>query len=174
MSEIKKVFKWWPAWKPEKMEAWLEEMEANGWRLVQVKWSATRFYFEKGEPRKVRYCLDYQTEKDASYARLFQDSGWEMTYTNGMWYIWKMPYSAERPEIYSDLDSLIERNKRLMNLFGLIALIQVPAIVVNMERLRDYPVFALVYVFLIGMLGYGFFRTRNTNIRLKKRSGGWK
>ncbi|NRF90914.1 DUF2812 domain-containing protein [Paenibacillus frigoriresistens] len=38
MNEIKKVFKWWSASQSEKIEYWLEDMEAQGWHLLRVGW----------------------------------------------------------------------------------------------------------------------------------------
>jgi hypothetical protein len=37
-----------------------------------------------------------------------------------LWYIWGKPYEDERPNIYTDTKSLIERNNRLFMTVGLI------------------------------------------------------
>ena len=45
-----KQFKWWWAWDYEKIEKWLEDMEAGGLRLVDVTIDGTYFHFEKCKP----------------------------------------------------------------------------------------------------------------------------
>jgi hypothetical protein len=111
MSKDKQVIKWWSSWNLEKIEKWLEQMESEGWQLTNISWKSLRFHFERGEPRKIRYGVDYQNKQDPNYVQLFEEAGWESVYSDSGWYIWRMPYTATRPEIYSDLDSLIAHNK---------------------------------------------------------------
>jgi hypothetical protein len=170
MNNAKRVFKWWTAWKPEIIENWLEDMESQGWHLSRIQWNATWFHFEKGEPRKMRYCADYQTKKDLNYMRICKDSGWDCMYSGVGWYVWKMPYSGgARPEMYSDLDSLIERNKRLMGLFSVVTAVQIPSIVINLAFIRSHSFLILLYAGLIGLLIYATLRLNMTNRELKEK-----
>ncbi len=43
-----------PLWRFEKLEHWLEAMEAQGWRLQKVQWGFW-FSFRMGTPKQVRY-----------------------------------------------------------------------------------------------------------------------
>ncbi len=109
-----KIFKWWWAWEHEKIENWLEEMESNGHRLVETRIKGLLFYFERCQPTKARYCIDYQSKLTPDYVTLVRDDGWEL-YQIGMgWYILRKQYEDERPELYTDFESLIARNKTLL------------------------------------------------------------
>ena len=115
MTMTKTTWFWWWGWKPEKVENWLEEMESKGWNLYQVELASLRFKFTKGEPKKIRYCADFQSSINDQYLTLFKDDHWELVWSGaGGWYIWKKEYVQERPDIYTDNNSLIDRNKRLL------------------------------------------------------------
>ncbi|MDF2722285.1 MAG: hypothetical protein K0Q59_1960 [Paenibacillus sp.] len=174
MSNTKRVTKWWWAWEPERLELWLEQMAAQGWHLVKVKWGATRFYFEKGEPQQVRFGLDYQTKQDPNYKVIFQDAGWEFMYGASGWYIWKMPYSGTRPAIYTDLDSMIERNNRLMGLLIVVIAAQITVFSTALDKILSMPVLMCIYIALVALLAYSLWRMSSTNSRLKKRKSGMK
>lgn len=120
---------WWPGWHPERLESWLEELAAQGWHLVKADRLLLRFHFVKGPKKRVRVCVDFQTSHDLkAYEVLFQDAGWELMGTAVGYYVWRAEYEgADRPEIYSDLDSLIQRNNRLLLLLSILTLAQVPA-----------------------------------------------
>ncbi len=109
-----KIFKWWWAWEYERIESWLEEMESNGLRLVDTRVKGLYFYFERCQPVKARYCIDYQNKLTPDYVTLIRDDGWEL-YQIGMgWYILRKQYEDERPELYTDFESLIARNKAML------------------------------------------------------------
>lgn len=121
MREIKTVWHLWWGWNPEKIENWLEGMERRGWNLFKVDFNYIRFKFEKGESRKVRYCVDYQINVRDNYFELFKEDGWELIGDKAApWYIWCKHYEDEMPNIYTDTKSLIERNNRLLMTVGLI------------------------------------------------------
>ncbi|UNC91063.1 DUF2812 domain-containing protein [Candidatus Contubernalis alkaliaceticus] len=118
MKSIKTKWRLWWGWNPEKIECWLEEMEKKGWNLFQVDYLSLRFHFQKGEARQIRYCVDFQTEVDDNYFSLFTDDNWELFREGvGGWYIWRKPYKNEKPDIYTDKASLIDRNSRLLPQF---------------------------------------------------------
>jgi hypothetical protein len=121
MKEIKTAWHWWWGWNPEKIENWLEEMEKKGWNLFKVDFNYIMFKFEKGESRKIRYCVDYQINVQDNYFELFKEDGWELVDdTINPWYMWRKSYKDERPNIYTDTKSLIERNNRLLKTIGII------------------------------------------------------
>lgn len=126
MNEIKTVWQWWWGWNPEKIENWLEEMELDGWNLFKVDFSYIRFKFEKGESRKIKYCVDYHINVEGNYFELFKEDGWELVDDKTTpWYIWYKSYKNERPTIYTDTRSLIERNNRQLRTVGLVVPVEI-------------------------------------------------
>jgi hypothetical protein len=112
MNDIKTVWRWWVGWKIEELENWLEEMEQNEWSLFKFDFNL-RFKFKKGESRKIRYCIDFQSKVNDNYYEIFKEDSWELVDNkSGIWFIWRKPYEDERPNIYTDTKSLIERNNR--------------------------------------------------------------
>lgn len=107
-------FKWWWGWNCEPVEAWLEDMEAQGWRLERIGGGGTVFHFLPGQAARVRCCVDYQPKARASWQQLLQDDGWQVISATLGWYICRKSYAGERPELFNDWDSLIARNRRLI------------------------------------------------------------
>lgn len=117
---------WWAGWSPEQFEDWLEEQAARGWHLLKADRLLLRCHFRRGEPRKVRYCVDYPAEVSSDYYTLYHDAGWELVASSAGWYIWRTEYDGERrPQLFNDIQPLIERNNRLMLVCSLGLLSQV-------------------------------------------------
>ena len=117
MNSIKTVWYWWWGWNPTHMENMLERMEASGWKLFQVDFYGLRFKFRRDQEETVRYSVDYQPKTDEDYLSIFDEDGWQMKWSGaGGWYLWRKTYTTERPEIFTDSSSLIERNNRLIKL----------------------------------------------------------
>lgn len=119
-----KVFKLWWAWEYEKIEKWLEEMEASGLRLVKTRIKGLLFYFEKCTPCKARYCIDYQAKLTPDYIKLIGDDAWELFQVGMGWYILRKEYRDERPDLYTDFEGLIARNKTLLTIVTLCLLVE--------------------------------------------------
>lgn len=173
MKNTLSATKWWWGWEPEKVENWLEEMESQGWHLYNATGIGIRFHFVEGEPRKVRYCADYQNSVKPEYKSIFEDAGWQLVYSGFGWYIWRMEYQGERPEIYTDIESLIGRNNRLMTILGAAAALQVPLMTSIAARSEVYddaflPVLAL-YGVLFAFIGYCMYHLTKYSNSLKSR-----
>ncbi|MBB6670359.1 DUF2812 domain-containing protein [Cohnella nanjingensis] len=169
MSNVKRVKKWWFSWDSDKIEQWIEEMEAQGWHLTAVTGNAIHFAFEKGEPRRMRYCVDYQSARNRDYIALCQDAGWELLYDKMGWYVWRMPYTDTRPELYSDVDSLMDRNKRLIAMMATLTFAQIPIIVALFSTLNRFPYIYLIYAALFAFFLFGIVRLNAANTRLRGR-----
>lgn len=165
MNEAKKVFKWWDGSQSEIITAWLENMEAEGWHLIRVNWNGLRFHFEKGVSRKMSYCVDYQPKADLNYASIFEDTGWEKIYSGAGWYIWRQSYQDTKPEIFSDIDSMIDRNKRLIGVFTALSAALIVILVTNINNVLFYPILFL-YIPLISLLGISLYRLVAANKKL--------
>ncbi|KRE73825.1 DUF2812 domain-containing protein [Paenibacillus sp. Soil750] len=166
MNETKKVFKWWDSSQSETITAWLEDMEAQGWHLQRVNWNGLRFHFEKGAPRKMSYCVDYQTKVDPNYASIFEDTGWDKIYSGAGWYIWRQTYQHTKPEIFTDIDSMIERNKRLIGVFTAVTAAQIPVFMINIKNTFFYPLLIL-YVPVLVLLVISLYRLVAANKKLQ-------
>jgi len=60
-----KKFVFFPLWKIEKVERYLESMEQNGYRLEKVRYSHY-FYFKKSEPKQMSYFISYNSFRGKS------------------------------------------------------------------------------------------------------------
>lgn len=168
-------FFWW-GWSTEKLEAWLEKEARSDWHLVRADRWLNRFHFKKGPAKQVRYCVDYQYgEPTEEYWTLFEDAGWEAVAEDWGYYIWRTEYEGtNRPEIFSDVDSLIQRNRRLMGLVLLALVIQIPAWVSGfLLSLWQMPIgkvliplYLFFFVVLVGTL-LAIYRTNN-KLRARK------
>jgi hypothetical protein len=113
MEKIKK-FKWWWGWNSQEIENWLEKMALSGYRLTDVTSIGVFFSFEKAQCKKTRYCIDYQQEIGPSYIENLTDNGWEIIKMGSGWYICCKEYEGDRPDLFTDFDTLISRNNKLM------------------------------------------------------------
>jgi len=168
MNSIRTLWYWWWGWNPAHMENMLEKMEASGWKLFQVDFYGLRFKFKKGQADTVRYSVDYQPKNDEDYLSIFEDDGWQMKWTGaGGWYLWRKPYIGERPDIFTDSSSLIERNNRLIKL--LMPLFFMLIIFFMMLLVSDirFQWLLWVYVPLIILYIYMLAQLRRYNQKLK-------
>ena len=173
----KLVFKPWFGWHVGRIEEYLEDMALKGWRLEKVAFSQLIFRFVKGEPRKVSYCVDFRPRADMDYKRLFADDGWELLDESVGWLLWSKAYEGERPQIYTDNQSLIDRNKRLIYILIFALIMQVPALTININRMRvealtqplsdAMRVFVVFYAIMLFFLILGLIRLIMANRRLK-------
>jgi len=114
MKTKKIVF--FPAFKrvvPSDFENWLEDMALNGWHIERVRqWSSIIMIFIKGEPKKYRFVYDMCAIASKDYVSTYEQFGWEYMGRMASVYMWRMEYKDERPEAFTDKDSIISRNKR--------------------------------------------------------------
>lgn len=124
--KLRKQFKFWWGWNPGRIEKYLECMAADGWHLTTVECTQMLFGFLPGEPKKTSYCVDFQNKPSAEYLTMIADDGWELVNKSAGWLLWRKDYEGERPEIYTNRQSLIDRNKRLFIALSVTAALQVP------------------------------------------------
>lgn len=108
-TSVGKTFaKWKPHWmmRPAVTEKWLEEMAMSGNYLVKVQ--ATRFVFEKRQPKQVAYALDFQWKASPVYAEIHKSSGWKFIHKTAQSFlktaIWAKEYQTgeEKPQLTYD------------------------------------------------------------------------
>jgi hypothetical protein len=156
MKEVKTVWRMWGGWDIEKVENWLEEMEKKGLNLFKVDSTQIKFSFKKGERRKMRYCFDYQMKLEDNYFEIFKEDGWELVGKKiGPWFIWRKAYGDERPHIFTDTKSLIERNNRQIRNIYIGALISL--ILLYFVLISDFDKNKLISALLImSLVFYGY------------------
>ena len=108
------------SYSPDKLENWLESMEERGFNLYKISKSGLSFFFITGEPRKIKYCIDYQNSISDGYFDIHSEAGWKNIYTTSSfqkfnWIIWGKPYDSkgEPPTLYSDRSHLLRHAKRI-------------------------------------------------------------
>lgn len=98
---------------PSDFENWLEDMAAKGWHIKRVRqWSSIIMIFIKGEPRKYRFVYDVHAITGKDYVSTYEQFGWENLGRMASVNIWRMEYKDERPEAFTDKDSIATRNNR--------------------------------------------------------------
>jgi hypothetical protein len=168
-----KIFKWWWAWDYEKIEEWLENMEASGLRLVKTTFDGVRFHFERCTPVKARYCIDYQARLTPEYITLLNDDGWDLYKIGFGWYILRKEYQQQRPELYNNFDGLIARNKSLLRILSVLMIIEAIAIGrLTFSCIETGDEGLRVYLCFIVALVLAFFTSAITNLALQIRKFG--
>lgn len=98
---------------PADFESWLEKMAADGWHIDHIsQWSSILMTFKHGTPKKYRFVYDLQAFPRKDYRATYEQFGWEYLGRMSSVYIWRKEYTNERPEAFSDNESIIKRNRR--------------------------------------------------------------
>jgi hypothetical protein len=98
---------------PAEYEAWMEDMEAKGWHLKKIgQWSSVRMVFYRSKPHKYRYVFDMQPFPKKEYTATYEQFGWEFVGQMASAFIWRKEYESERPEAFTDVESLDKRGRR--------------------------------------------------------------
>jgi hypothetical protein len=98
---------------PANFENWFERMAAEGWHINRVRqWNSLWMTFKKGEPRKYRFVCDMQASPRKDYRATYEQFGWECLGRMASMYVWRMEYQGQRPEAFTDKESVVARNRR--------------------------------------------------------------
>lgn len=103
-----------------KSEKYIEDMELKGYRLYGISPNGWVFSFRRGEPRRIKCCIDIQSKITAEYFQLYEDAGWEFKCkVDSDFYkyiIWVQEYEEEEeiPYIYSEDKSKYEISKKVI------------------------------------------------------------
>lgn len=181
-QQTEKRYRLFMSWDYEREEAWLNEMSEKG--LHFQKASLLSSSFERNDSKRYTYRLDYQTgiqkgAKFQEYIDLYQDAGWEYVSSYGsMWFYFRREWQpGEPPQLYTDRDSLVVLYKKIQRMMGIMLLVNLVVLLGNMmnliPRLHDHrwwivlPVLG-IYMFIFGLLGYGYTRMGSKINRLLK------
>ena len=98
---------------PSDYENWLERMAAEGWHVDRFRqWSSIFMTFRRGTPKRYRFVYDLQASPRKEYIPMYEQFGWEYLGRMASAHIWRMEYEYERPEAFSDQESMVRRNRR--------------------------------------------------------------
>ena len=98
---------------PSDFENWLEKMAADGWHIERMRQGSSMIMiFIKGLPKRYRYVYDLRAAANKDYISTYEQFGWQHLGKMASVNIWRMEYSDNRPEAFSDKDSIKGRNKR--------------------------------------------------------------
>jgi hypothetical protein len=167
-----KIRKWWWAWNYEKIEAWLEEMALKGYMVSRVTGSGEIFYFYKTDPKKTRFCVDYQPELKSDYIQLLSEDGWSYIKIPGNWILCWKEYDDARPELFNDYDSIIERNNKLMAVMAglFVPLVLLPNLALNRFKLGVFNIpITIIYCLIFMFYIFAVSSLSSTNTALKKK-----
>lgn len=168
---MKRMTKLWPMSKvlPQDYEKWVEDYEAKGWHLEKVSMFGIIHKFVKGEPKKFRYCYDCQNKRQPEYEKIFSDLGWELVFYSCGSYIWRKEYTDERPEAFTDNDSLISRNSKLIGVY-ICTLAAAPAVMNNSWNhfSLQTPISACFFIFFFMVYAYLIYVTIRLHLANKK------
>lgn len=177
---VKRNFIW--NFAPDKLEKWLETMEERGLHLYNVS-QMKKFYFLRGKPRKIRYCVDFQNTVSQDYLDIHRDAGWKSISKNydfySKWTIWMKEYTDEtdRPELYTDKSNLVQHSKRVAIQQTLVFL---PLFIItllvfkdNVSLLKDNKNIPIIFItvttlLLLVIYGHCFLRTWSYFFRIRK------
>ncbi|EEG78483.1 DUF2812 domain-containing protein [Dethiobacter alkaliphilus] len=164
-----------PGWMyaPDKLEHWLETMEAQGYNLCRIDPMGSMFYFMKGKPRRVAYHADFNNKPESGYFQIHQDAGWKIRYSRTSfmesWTILSREYreGEEKPQIYSDASDSLQRAKKvavtysafsmpLVIIYGGFILQQINAIRLDQAYRTD-----TIFLFGMSIIIFGSFTVRS-------------
>ncbi len=98
---------------PSDYEKWLERMAEEGWHINRFRqWSSLFMVFRKGAPKRYRFVYDPQVSPRKEYIPTYEQFGWEYLGRMASAHFWRMEYEGERPEAFSDHESIVKRNRR--------------------------------------------------------------
>ena len=121
-------------WEDDREAVWLNGMSLEGWHLAGLRHGFS-YHFLKGESQNYVYQLDYQYNMadGSEYLTIFEAAGWEHLGNFGNWrYFRKVALPGEHPEIYSDPNSKIERNRRIRKALIIVFIVNLVAMFLNL------------------------------------------
>lgn len=167
---IKKTKLGW-LYAPDKIEIWLENMEANGYNLCYMSKLGNSFYFIKGTPRKMKYVVDNQKCAMPEYFNINQDAGWKLIFRSltrsDSYVVWAQEVTGDRVLFMSDAKENMRRSRRLVLIYGIcfgfciMMYISIIVKLVGMSYQFHRPMsgsqYFMIAVFMLVIMEFGYF-----------------
>lgn len=172
---------------PDKGEAYIEKMERQGWNFYRFDKLGTVFYFIKGEPRNVKFVVDYQDNITDDYLQMCKDSGWLLQFKSiskvGGYIMWLKAYEndEETPKFYSESSTILNHMKKLAFIYSicygtnmLLFATFVFNYITGMSSMPSALSVAIIVSFSIVIVEFGFlsFLSVKSYLRIKKKLSG--
>ncbi|KQS45050.1 DUF2812 domain-containing protein [Exiguobacterium sp. Leaf196] len=133
MSNKKTVYRFYADYAKE--EVWLNEMANQGWYLQRFRLGC--YEFIKGEPDLYTYrieLLEYMPKhpKSQEYFEFLEEMDIEVVDTSFRWVFLRKRTSNEPFHLYSDFDSQIHHEHRIMQLYKVVLFVNIIAVLINL------------------------------------------
>lgn len=159
MSETKKELRWFSIMDYEKEARYLSRMHQKGWKFKRVTMPGI-YTFEKCEPEKVIYQLDYNQEgmkNQMEYVKMFEDCGWEYLLEFAGYSYFRKPEAqmSREEEIFCDDESRLDMMNRIFRGRVIPLIVIFYCLVVNgYNAMAGHGGYVLASVFSILMILY--------------------
>lgn len=109
---------------PADIENLLEKMAAEGWHIDRIfQLDSFCMKFCRSTPKKYRYVVDLHAKICSNdYISTYESFGWEFVGKMASLYVWRMAYTEERPEAFTDSASVHERSDNISRVLLIMAL----------------------------------------------------
>lgn len=168
----KKVYKIIFSWDYEKEIKWLNEMSAQGWHLVNP--GLISFEFEKDEPNKYQYEIEYLDNNKEDYFEFLQETGIEIIKVVNNWAYYKKLNDGKPFEIFNDAESKINHLNRIKNLFIFFFILEGMFLILRINDvinggLTEVSIITVILLGIITLLfGNGIYKMNKTINKIKK------
>ncbi len=178
-----------------KTEAWLNKMCLDGYHLKQINYKSRTFVFEKGESINLRHRICYDKYFNGQIPNQLIEAGWRLLLSDIRFYV--LTSSCENPSVMPSYLGVLERNRKIKFVSGLIILIiilyQLPLVSLLVIALISSPsdnvtvvsddafqgglqiIGAVIYILMytiilmqVAWLIYTFIKLRASNKRIEK------
>lgn len=149
---------------------WLNEMSEEGWKLTGF--FAGFYTFEPCEKGKYVYQEDttptlFKVSDD--YKEFMNETGIEIVQAWGPWVILCQEKSKGEFELFSDYESKIAHQKKILKIFKVVTVLELVCFVVEVLGAANGSRLAVYFAILIGLFLFAFCRmVFKTNIRINK------
>ena len=121
-------------------------MELQGYHLVQMSRLGSSFYFVKGQPKKVKYHVDFQKNTDTSYFNMNKEVGWKLFFTSLTRFfalsVWAQEYTENPPMFYSDSESKTKHAKTYAIYYSVIffpvSIVVLLSVIININLILQF------------------------------------
>jgi hypothetical protein len=164
---------------PDKLCEWLEYWEAKGWNLSRA--DVSKFYFVRGNARKVKYCSEYRKRVDQGYISNYQNNGWcfvtnQKINMRNSCVVWAKEYQDGEPipTLSGDRSVQIKLAGKIAMIYGQCGVIFLVSFVLNLfvafsQATTRSVSYYLNAVFLVLTMEFGMFFVRSLRYYLRLR-----
>lgn len=161
------IKRWFWAWDFDEEEAWLNEMAWQGWVLDKVGFCT--YHFKSYEPGEYAVRLQMLENSPAmaesqEYIEFVEDTGAEYIGSVAKWVYFRKRVAGGSFELFSDISSMIQHLKRIINLALFLAALN---LFMGINALQYSPL-GILNLVMATILAYGGYRLLSKKKRLER------